>query len=73
MRAWETYYNFEQSFNNYLLKLADTDAMIVEYNFNQVMASQTAEGRPARNIPQMSAYSSYLLCHPFRYLFEAKI
>lgn len=55
MRAWETYYNFEQSFNNYLLKLADTDAMIVEYNFNQVMASQTAEGRPARNIPQMSA------------------
>lgn len=55
IRAWETYYNFEQSFNNYLLKLADTDAMIVEYNFNQVMASQTAEGRPARNIPQMSA------------------
>lgn len=55
IRAWETYYNFEQSFNNYLLKLADTDAMIVEYNFNQVMASQTAEGRPARNIPQMSS------------------
>lgn len=55
MRAWETYYNFEQSFNNYLLKLADTDAMIVEYNFNQVMASQTAEGRPARNIPQMAS------------------
>lgn len=55
IRAWETYYNFEQSFNNYLLKLEDTDAMIVEYQFNQVMASQTAEGRPARNIPQMSA------------------
>ena len=55
IRAWETYYNFEQSFNNYLLKLADAEAMIVEYQFNQVMASQTAEGRPARNIPQMSA------------------
>lgn len=55
IRAWETYYNFEQSFNNYLLKLADSEAMIVEYNYNQVMSSQTAEGRPARNIPQMSA------------------
>lgn len=55
IRAWETYYNFEQSFNNYLLKLEDADAMIVEYQFNQVMASQTAEGRPARSIPQMSA------------------
>lgn len=55
IRAWETYYNFEQSFNNYLLKLADAEAMIVEYNYNQVMSSQTAEGRPARNIPQMSA------------------
>lgn len=55
IRKWETYYTFEQSFNNYLLKLADTDSMITEFNFNQVMASQTAEGRPARNIPQMSA------------------
>lgn len=55
IRAWETYYTFEQSFNNYLLKLENADAMIVEYEFNQVMSSQTAEGRPARNIPQMSA------------------
>lgn len=55
IRAWETYYNFEQSFNNYLLKLEDADAMIVEYQFNQVMSSQTAEGRPARNLPQMAA------------------
>lgn len=55
IRAWETYYNFEQSFNNYLLKLENVDVMIVEYQFNQVMVSQTAEGRPARNIPQMAA------------------
>ncbi|MCM1217652.1 MAG: hypothetical protein NC548_24435 [Lachnospiraceae bacterium] len=54
MRAWETYYTFEQSFNNYLLKVYDAEQMIVEYNFNQVMSSQTAEGRPARNIPQMA-------------------
>lgn len=55
IRAWETYYSFEQSFNNYLLKLADTDAMITEYNYNQVMASQSAEGKPATNRPQASA------------------
>nr|DAL02902.1 MAG TPA: hypothetical protein [Caudoviricetes sp.] len=54
IRKWETYYTFEQSFNNYLLKLANTESMITEYNFNQVMASQTAEGRPARNIPQLA-------------------
>lgn len=55
IRAWETYYSFEQSFNNYLLKLADTDSMISEYNYNQVMASQAAEGKPATNRPQASA------------------
>lgn len=55
IRKWETYYTFEQSFNNYLLKLKNVDTMIQEHQFNQVMASQTAEGKPARNIPQMSA------------------
>lgn len=54
IRAWETYYSFEQSFNNYLLKLADTDNMISEYDYNQVMASQSAEGKPATNRPQAS-------------------
>lgn len=55
IRAWETYYSFEQSFNNYLLKVNDSEAMIREYEMNQVMASQAAEGKPARSIPQMSA------------------
>lgn len=54
IRAWETYYSFEQSFNNYLLKLSDTDAMITEYTFNKVFASQSAEGTPAKNRPQAS-------------------
>jgi hypothetical protein len=54
IRAWETYYSFEQAFNNYLLKMNDTDAMITEYTFNQVMASQSAEGKPATNRPQAS-------------------
>ncbi len=55
IRAWETFYSFEQSFNNYLLKLADTNSMITEYTFNQVMVSQSAEGKPATNRPQASA------------------
>lgn len=55
IRVWETYYSFEQSFNNYLLKVNDSEAMIREYEMNQVMASQSAEGKPARSIPQMSA------------------
>lgn len=55
IRAWETFYSFEQSFNNYLLKLNDTDAMIKEYTFNQVMSSFAAEGKPAKNRPQAQA------------------
>lgn len=55
IRAWETFYSFEQSFNNYLLKMNDTDAMIKEYTFNQVMASFAAEGKPAKNRPQAQA------------------
>lgn len=55
IRAWETYYSFEQSFDNYLLKLADSDSMITEFNYNQVMASQAAEGKPATNRPQAAS------------------
>ncbi len=55
IRAWETYYSFEQSFDNYLLKLSDSEAMIREYNYNLVMGSQAAEGKPATNRPQASA------------------
>ena len=55
IRAWETYYSFEQSFDNYLLKMSDTDAMITEYELNNgVMASQTAENT-TKNRPQASA------------------
>lgn len=54
IRAWGTYYSFEQSFNNYLLKLNSTDSMITEYTYNQVMSSQSAEGLPAKNRPQAS-------------------
>ena len=52
IRAWETYFGFEQDFNNYLLNMSDSDSMITEYDFNQVMASQAAEGKSATNRPQ---------------------
>lgn len=63
IRAWETYYSFEQSFNNYLLKLSDSEAMITEYNYNLVMGSQAAEGKPATNRPQ--AASLYAIGIPY--------
>lgn len=54
IKAWKTYYGFEQAFDNYLLTLTDTDAMINEYEFNNVMASQTAENT-TKNRPQAAA------------------
>ena len=54
IKAWKTYYNFEQAFNNYLLKMTDTDAMIEEFTFNSVMAPQTAEN-VTKNRPQANA------------------
>lgn len=54
IKAWKSYYNFEQAFNNYLLKMTDTDAMIEEFTFNSVMAPQTAEN-VTKNRPQANA------------------
>lgn len=51
VKAWRTYFGFEQEFNNYLLTMVDTDAMITEYGFNDVMASVTAENT-TKNRPQ---------------------
>ena len=44
MKMWNTYYNFKQAFDNYLIGITDTEAMIREYNKNNVLVSQTAEG-----------------------------
>lgn len=44
MKMWNTYYNYKQAFNNYLIGVVDTDAMIKEYEKNNVLVSQTAEG-----------------------------
>ena len=59
IRAWETYYGFQESFYNYLLKLADSGTMITEYDFNRVMASQAAEGNPATSRPQARSGEGY--------------
>ena len=41
---WNSYYGFMQAFNNYIVNLTDTAAMLTEYEQNQVMKSVTAEG-----------------------------
>ena len=40
MMAWEDYFLFDQAFQNYLVKLTDTESMATEYNYEDVMASQ---------------------------------
>ena len=42
--AYNSYYEWAQAFKNYLVKLSDTSAMIKEYDFEDVLRSQTAEG-----------------------------
>lgn len=41
---WNSYYDFIQAFNNYIVNLSDTKAMLTEYEQNQVMVDVTAEG-----------------------------
>lgn len=47
MLAYQTHYEWAQAFKNYLVKLVDTDAMIREFNAEDVLTSQTAEGSTA--------------------------
>lgn len=39
MMAWETYPAYRQAFYDYLVKLTDTEAMITEYDFEDVFAN----------------------------------
>lgn len=41
---WNSYYDYIQAFNNYIVNLTDTSAMLTEYEQNQVMTDVTAEG-----------------------------
>lgn len=38
--AWEDYFQFDQAFQNYLVKLTNTEDMVQEFNFENVMESQ---------------------------------
>ena len=38
--AWEDYFLFDQAFQNYLVKLTNTDDMVKEFDYEGVMASQ---------------------------------
>lgn len=40
--GWDDYFQFDQAFQNYLVKLTDTNAMATEYAFENVMATQQA-------------------------------
>lgn len=55
IKMWNTYYNFIQAFQNYLIGLTDTEAMITEYEKNDVMSSQTAEGT-TKDRPDMQKF-----------------
>lgn len=44
MLSYQSYYDWSQAFRNYIVKLNDTDAMIAEYNRENVLVSQNAEG-----------------------------
>lgn len=61
LTAWRTYYQFRQAFNNYLASMPDTDAMVKEYEANDVMASQTAENT-TKDRPTIEACKKAGLC-----------
>lgn len=61
LTAWRTYYQFRQAFNNYLAAMPDTDAMVKEYEANDVMASQTAENT-TKDRPTIEACKKAGLC-----------
>lgn len=61
MKMWNTYYNYKQAFDNYLIGVTDTDAMIKEYEKNNVLSSQTAEGT-TKDRPSMQKCLDAGLC-----------
>ena len=42
--GWNTYFEWAQAHKNHLVRLTDTDIMVKEYEFEDVLVSQTAEG-----------------------------
>lgn len=44
LTIWQSWYEWHEAVNNSLAKLGDTETMIAEYEFEDVLQSQTAEG-----------------------------
>lgn len=42
--AWNSYMEWAQAFKNYLVRLTDTEVMVKEYAFEDILKSQTTEG-----------------------------
>ena len=42
--AWNTYFEWSQAFKNYLIRVTDSAVMVEEYDFENVLVSQAAEG-----------------------------
>lgn len=42
--AWNTYFEWAQAHKNHLVRMTDTDLMVKEFDFNNVLRSQHAEG-----------------------------
>ena len=42
--AWNTYFEWAQAHKNHLVRLTDTELMVKEFEFENVLVSQTAEG-----------------------------
>ena len=55
--GWNDYFLWAQAFDNYLVKLSDTAAMIKEFDYEDILVAQEGENRPshtelyARGIP----------------------
>lgn len=60
--AYRSYYEWAQAFDNYLVKGNDTQAMVEEYNRENVLVSQTAEGTTEQR-PSATALWDRKICY----------
>ena len=61
VKMWNTYYQFKQALDNWLVSLTDTELMIKEYEKNDVLVSQKAEG-VTKDMPSMQKCLDAGLC-----------
>lgn len=61
VKMWNTYYQFKQALDNWLISLTDTELMIKEYEKNDVLVSQKAEG-VTKDMPSMQKCLDAGLC-----------